>query len=149
FIPTRTNRTNKRTDYLKKVLIAKGRPLDDSKLAPCLTAIWQGILVRKGLLTADGGTYRVVSGKVQLARQRQWYLCPECGKLTMYNIADVCPTYKCSGKLIPMDPGDYYSENHYYELYQHMDIRDLRIVEHTAQLDKETAYRYQKEFKNK
>lgn len=149
FIPTRANRTNKRTDYLKKVLIAKGKPLDDSNLAPCLTAIWKGILVRKGLLTADGGTYRVVSGEIQLTNQKRWYLCPECGKLTMYNIADVCPTYKCSGKLIPIDPADYYSENHYYELYQHMDIRDLRIVEHTAQLDKETAYRYQKEFKNK
>ena len=30
-----------------------------------------------------------------------------------------------------------------------MEIRPLRIVEHSAQLSKETAYEYQKEFKNK
>lgn len=149
FIPTRANRTNKRTEYLKKVLVAKEKPLDDSRIAPCLASIWKSILLPKGLLTADSGTYRVQASKIKLTNQKTWYVCPKCGKLTMYNIADVCPTYKCSGKLIPIDPADYYSDNHYFELYQNMDIRDLRIVEHTAQLDKETAYRYQKEFKNK
>ena len=34
-------------------------------------------------------------------------------------------------------------------MYQTLEIRPLRIVEHSAQLAKETAYEYQKEFKQK
>ncbi len=149
FIPARVGRSNKRTDYLHRVLEAKGKSLDDAVLGQCLSSIWERILVQRGLLVSDGGTYRVLATEAKVSREQKWYVCPECGKITMYNIADVCPTYRCTGKLIPIDPDEYYRDNHYYELYQHLDIRDLRIVEHTAQLDKETAYRYQKEFKNK
>lgn len=36
-----------------------------------------------------------------------------------------------------------------YRLFNDMEIRDLRIVEHTAQLDRDMAYEFQKKFKQK
>lgn len=69
--------------------------------------------------------------------------------ITCHNIEDVCPTYQCDGELIPIDPSIEFKENHYYRLFNDMEIRDLRIVEHTAQLDRDMAYEFQKKFKQK
>lgn len=67
----------------------------------------------------------------------------------MHNISNVCPTYKCDGELKKINIDDVFKNNHYYQIYQNLDIRGLRIVEHTAQLNRETAYEYQKKFKMK
>ena len=75
------------------------------------------------------------------------YMCNKCHKITDHNVSNVCPTYKCEGSLIDMDMNKILN-NHYYQLYNTLDIRGLRVVEHTAQLDKEKAYEYQKMFKN-
>ena len=40
-------------------------------------------------------------------------------------------------------------EQQRYRLFNDMEIRDLRIVEHTAQLDRDMAYEFQKKFKQK
>ena len=140
---------NKRTDYLKRVLAAKGIVKEDSFYSKCLEAIWKYILTNQKLVVFDNDACRVDASQIRLLRSSQWFVCSKCGKLTMHNIENVCPTYQCTGTLVPIDPAVHFKDNHYYKLYREMDIRDLRIVEHTAQLDRETAYRYQKEFKQK
>jgi hypothetical protein len=64
-------------------------------------------------------------------------------------VENICPAYRCDGELEAFDPGTALADNHYYQLYRQMEIRPLRVVEHTAQLDKETAYEYQQQFKRK
>lgn len=149
FIPTRSTGKNKRTDYLKRVLAAKGIVKEDSFYSKCLEAIWKYILINQKLVVFDNDACRVDVSQIRLLHSPQWFVCSKCGKLTVHNIENVCPTYQCTGTLVPIDPAVHFKDNHYYKLYREMDIRDLRIVEHTAQLDRETAYRYQKEFKQK
>ena len=66
-----------------------------------------------------------------------------------HNAFGVCPSFKCDGELKPINIEEAFKDNHYYRMYQELDIRDLRVVEHTAQLNRETAYEYQKKFKQK
>ena len=151
FTPTKANRGNKRMDYLTKVLRSMGKEIEAERVVQLLEGIWKGILIASScqILVANQGTYKVNTDKVILSVGKQWYICPKCKKITCYNVKGVCPTYKCEGKLQPIKVEDEVKNNHYYQLYNNLDIRELRIVEHTAQLDKETAYEYQKRFKTK
>lgn len=64
-------------------------------------------------------------------------------------MAGVCPAYHCDGELAEIKPEKEFFDNHYYRLFRELEIRDLRIVEHTAQLNRDMAYDYQKRFKQK
>ena len=149
FKPSREGLSNKRVDYISKIVTARenGNNSDPLKF---LTGLWRAILTASGgPLQNEGGSYRVDVNKLDLETGKQWYYCPKCRKLTCNNVRNVCPTYKCDGVLVPVDIDELLSGNHYYELYKELEIRPLRIKEHTAQLARETAYEYQKEFVNK
>ena len=151
FIPTKANLSNKRIDYVSKIAEKVGLPSDRESCIVLLKAIWNGLFIKPGneLLIAEEGSYRVDANKLTFKKNSQWYICPKCHHITSNYVKGVCPTYHCDGELIPIDIEDYYKDNHYYEMYQNLEIRPLRIVEHTAQLDREKAYEYQKEFKKK
>lgn len=151
FIPTRENMSNKRLDYLIKIMKKNGKEKLISEADKFLKGFWDHIFTSNGfeLMVSDGGKYKLNGEKIIINKNNKWYYCPNCKKVTMYNIKNVCPSFRCDGTLEPIDIEKYYSDNHYYQIYQNLDIRDLRIVEHTAQLDRETAYEYQKKFKNK
>lgn len=151
FVPKDEKMNNKRLDYLMRVLNKKGFDIERDKAIDMLNAIWNKILCNSNneILTSINGKYKVNSEKIYISREKNWYYCPKCRKITMHNIEGVCPSYKCDGELIPIDLKEEFGSNHYYQIYQDLDIRELRIVEHTAQLDRETAYEYQKKFKTK
>ncbi len=149
FIPRFVGRDNKRTDYFKRVLSKMGTVIDADKSSQYITAIWNNLFVRQELVKHIDGAYRIDSKHVLITRPKEWYICTKCKRITPYNIHGVCPSYKCQGELKKINLNDAYKENHYYRLYQELDIRDLRVVEHTAQLGKETAYEYQRKFKKK
>lgn len=149
FIPTKMNMSNKRLNYLSKVLSKLGHNLEIAELTKLLTAIWERIFCSNSinLVVGKDGKYTIDSNKILVSSKNKWYICPKCKKVTIHNIQNVCPTYRCDGELKPIDQQNAFADNHYYQLYQQLDIRELRIVEHTAQLDKEMAYDYQKKFK--
>ena len=151
FIPTRANLSNKRIDYVSKIAEKVGLPSDRESCIVLLSAIWNHLFIKPGyeIVIADDGAYRVDANKLTLKKNTNWYICPKCHHITSNNVKGVCPTYHCDGELEPIDISKYYKNNHYYEMYQNMEIRPLKIVEHTAQLDRAKAYEYQKEFKNK
>lgn len=150
FIPTRANKTNKRIDYLQKIAAKKEYLLSRDEAAVHLKNIWTGLFEKqKYIIKEAGNKNRLDSSKIIVGKPSQWYYCPKCKKLTCHNIENVCPTYLCDGTLIPVTPEEMFEGNHYYELYNNMEIRDLRVVEHTAQLDKDTASDYQNKFKHK
>lgn len=151
FIPTKANLNNKRTDYLKKVIHKSGHAIDHEQATKFLKAIWERIFCSPNveLVKAKGGTFQVNSDKIKISNANEWLICPKCRKVTVHNVKNVCPTYRCDGELKKVDLKELFEENHYFQLYQNLDIRELRIVEHTAQLNKEMAYDYQKKFKRK
>lgn len=147
FIPTKANMTNKRLDYLSKVLRVKmGTKFDEENSRELLEAIWNYIFIRSEIVKPIDGNYRIDTKKILVSKGNDWFLCNKCKKLTIHNVENICPTYKCDGKLQLIDIDKEYENNHYYQLYHNLDIRQLRVVEHTAQLNKETAYDFQKQF---
>ena len=171
FAPKQTGKTNKRLDYLKRVLAkrfgvqavpedadeeAKNR--ENRELGDWLLKFWDRAIVPQSMSPESDpvmeydkkkGGYRISAEKVRLFRPERWYVCSKCRNITPYNLENVCPGYRCEGTLQSVDPQACFADNHYYRLYHEMDIRRLRVREHTAQLSKETAYEYQKEFKTK
>ena len=151
FIPTRAGLSNKRIDYISKIAAKVGQPEDTENCIKLLKGIWDYILIKNAnnILEPENGSYRVNAEQLTFRTGTECYRCPKCGKITHTNVKGICPTYHCDGELQPIDLEKEYADNHYYELYKHLEPRPLRIVEHTAQLSRDEAYEYQKEFKNK
>lgn len=150
FIPSKAGLSNKRVDYLQKITKKKGIELSLDDATDFLKLLWDKVFVLRGIVARDSGTsYKVDTSKIRITNSKPWFICKKCRRLTCHNIEDVCPTYQCDGELIPIDPSIEFKENHYYRLFNDMEIRDLRIVEHTAQLDRDMAYEFQKKFKQK
>lgn len=148
FIPSKANFTNKRVDYVEKIL-ADIKPGTTKETAiKFLESLWK-LLIQRELLVNEGVTYKVNTKKIQLNSTAKYYQCSSCKKITTYNVRHICPSYKCKGKLVPVDVSEIYNDNHYYRMFQDLEIRNLRVVEHTAQLSKEKAYGYQNDFKEK
>ncbi len=76
----------------------------------------------------------------------QWYICDTCKNITLHNVRDVCPSYCCTGKLVPFSPNEYNKNNHYYKLYTESEPLRLAVKEHTAQLTSTYASELQKDF---
>ena len=150
FMPSKAGYSNKRMDYLTKLLARKGITLEEAELVRLLEALWKRFFAANdGLMIPHNGKYRVRSDRIQIRRPRSVYICRKCRRVTQHNVADVCPGYRCDGSLEPLVPEEVFRDNHYYNLYQQLEIRPLRVVEHTAQLSRETAYEYQNMFKRK
>lgn len=151
FIPTRAGLSNKRLDFISKIAEKVGQSDDQENCKVFLKGLWNSILIKSdnGILEPDNGSYRVSAEQLTFRTHSECFRCPKCGKITHTNVKGVCPTYHCDGQLEPIDLEKEYADNHYYELYKNLEPRPLRIVEHTAQLSRNEAYEYQKEFKNK
>ena len=150
FMPSKAGFSNKRMDYLSKLLRKKGVQLEEPELVRLLEALWKKFFASPdGLMLPRNGKYRVRADRIRIRRSRPLYICKKCRRVTQHNIENVCPGYKCDGTLEQLDVESVFGNNHYYNLYQQLEIRPLRVVEHTAQLSKETAYEYQNMFKRK
>lgn len=146
FVPVKYN---KRLDYFSRVLKKAGNDLPNEKVRYLLEkGLWEKIFKPMFLKGTDGG-YKIDCEKVLIKRPLKWYLCPKCKRITIHNAFNVCPSFKCDGELVEINIDEYFKNNHYYKIYNELDIKELRVVEHTAQLSKETAYEYQRKFKEK
>lgn len=76
----------------------------------------------------------------------KWYFCSKCNRITLFNLKGVCPTYRCSGKLIECDPSKLFAKNHYRNLYLGVIPLKMKVSEHTAQLTTEAAAEIQQKF---
>lgn len=142
---------NTRTSYLKRVSKAMGQEWDTTKANSFLQLVWKNIF-QKDLRTDDNISYRmdVSAFKVHsiFSENKNRFQCDHCGRITVHYADGICPTYRCDGRLIPFDDA-IYQQNHYYQLYNRLDICDVTIKEHTAQLSVDKAKEYQQEFVDK
>ena len=88
--------------------------------------------------------------KIPGQEESKWYRCQKCGRITTINLLNKCPITKCEGDLIEVDNvQDYLKNNYYLKFYKFGKERYLRkmlVKEHTAQLSKKSAAKYQNEF---
>ena len=75
------------------------------------------------------------------------FQCNVCSRLQSISIRGVCVRHGCPGKLYELCLKEL-EPNHYRILYEEDFPGSLRVEEHTAQLDKERAREFQREFKN-
>lgn len=155
FIPSRAGLSNKRVDYFRRIVekkAAKNPSItvpDVDTIAKFLSRLWEKIFVAKNIVSYEKNGYRVNFKKIRFGQTRSWFICQKCHQVTCHNVENVCPSYNCDGELTAINSRKLFADNHYYRLYNELDIRNLSVVEHTAQLNRETAYRYQNEFKQK
>jgi len=74
------------------------------------------------------------------------FQCNTCGRIQAFSVHGVCLRHRCPGVLKEIRAGDL-EPNHYRLLYEADLPGSLRVEEHTAQLDKEKAREFQREFR--
>jgi superfamily II DNA/RNA helicase len=74
------------------------------------------------------------------------YQCDTCGRIQAVSIHAVCQRHRCPGTLLEMRSSEL-EPNHYRILYEAELPGSIRVEEHTAQLDKEKAREFQREFR--
>lgn len=93
--------------------------------------------------------YQIDASKYSLHsyKNTQYYICPKCKGLTIYNVNNVCPKKDCTGILEKCNPDEVMKNNYYRNEYMTKKIEPMMIKEHTAQLTRKMAKEYQQEFK--
>jgi hypothetical protein len=85
--------------------------------------------------------------RVQGHHQLEHYRCDVCGQITTINVNKVCPFYRCSGTLHPYLFNPRTSKSYFINQYApDTPIIPLVVKEHTAQLSKDRAKKYQRKF---
>ncbi len=74
------------------------------------------------------------------------FQCDTCGRLQPVSVRSVCPRPRCPGSLRETSR-EALEASHYGLLYESELPASLRVEEHTAQLDKEKAREFQREFR--
>ncbi len=74
------------------------------------------------------------------------YRCETCGRVTAMNFKDKCAYPRCNGKLLTVSIFVLQKDNHYAMLYSKNDLGPFYIREHTAQIEKDSARKYQEQF---
>ena len=86
--------------------------------------------------------------KVFSYKNHKYYRCSKCGNITPYNVENICTKRNCEGKLEEINPDEIFKDNYYRKEYINKDIEKINVKEHTAQLSKDIAKKYQNDFKN-
>ncbi|GAB3559045.1 ATP-dependent helicase YprA (DUF1998 family)/rubrerythrin [Actinopolyspora lacussalsi] len=153
-----TSGTNRRLDYLTRVLRRMGSDTDPRKL---LEELWQELTPAKsgdgpaGWLCSEtlprlGTVRRIDHRKLRLRPVREserLFRCDRCRRILGFGVRGVCPTLRCDGTLEPWyRPAEAEERDHYRHLYQKSDPVPMSVQEHTAQWSNEKAAEIQGEF---
>jgi len=148
----------KRAQFLAKLLIKKGLPNQDAivKALETLRAIWEAF--RQGdestpsqhrfLLSIDDARrlnpdwWRVFP----ISDNDVLYQCDTCARLQSVYVSGACTRHRCPGSVQEIRAKEL-EVSHYRLLYEDNLPGVLRVEEHTAQIDKEEAREFQREFK--
>jgi len=153
------HRTNKRLDYLHRLLLRQGLSLDEATKQAMhgLKELWSAIVHPNGPLGKlfEGGLSH--SGESNLWRLKpDWwqvcltgdedvFRCDTCGTISSFSVNKVCPLTNCRGEMQPYHLSER-QKNHYHNIFSKMTPIPLKVREHTAQLTKDEAFRSQHEF---
>ena len=94
----------------------------------------------------DGRFLSVEDFIINIPVEGNIYICEICGRVTTMNFKKRCAYPRCNGHLIPASPAELQAGNHYASLYSKDDLAPFYIREHTAQIEKDNARKYQEQF---
>ena len=157
---------NIRSDFLERLFARIGWNADKqtidavlkdlwelSNIAPNRIPIWEDVPSVNALWGGSGkdGAVKRIRWDAWLGRLRSngengcLYKCDTCGALSHISVKDVCPTYRCSGKLFPINPVEEFKDNHYRHLYESFPVF-ISVSEHTAQITNQEGAERQRAF---
>lgn len=132
---------------------------DDTKAKEILTVLFQLLVDQSQMSGVDPlmikhstkEAYQIDVSRyiVKNYRTSKYYRCKKCGRLTPYNVHDICVQDQCKGTLEEVNPDEALKSNFYRSQYKEKKIESIVVEEHTAQLDRKKAKQYQLEFKSK
>lgn len=149
--------TNRRLDYLGRVLASKAPDLPESKRTDiarnALKGIWKHLT--SSPMWESHWSRESGNGVSYTLRNEYWHLkpldspegyqCSKCGRMTTDSVNTVCPSISCSGSLEPLASAPR-AADHYRQLYQNMAPIPLNAEEHTAQWKNQKASEIQSQF---
>ncbi len=94
----------------------------------------------------DGRFLSVEDFVITVPTESNIYICETCGRVTTMNFKDCCAYPRCNGRLVAVSPEKLQADNHYAALYSKDDLAPFYIREHTAQIEKDNARKYQEQF---
>ncbi len=109
-------------------------------------------------LLAENGTFKTLRNRgegrflsaedfvITVLTENSLSICETCGRVTAMNFKDRCAYPRCNGRLLPISPEKLQADNHYAALYSKDDLAPFYIREHTAQIEKDSARKYQEQF---
>ena len=159
FMPSGSS-NNKRFDYIRKILENTGLSKDEAKDKgiEILNFMYDMIiqLCGKGYFVQDNiGT----AGLLTRINYKKWiatyleeedkiFRCRRCGKITIHNIRNICPEFRCRGLLEEISVKEYRNDPYYSKTYNEDKLIPMISREHTAQLNKDAAGTIQTKFEN-
>lgn len=156
WLPVKLWGTNGRIDYLQRLADLNGGA-EKAAIVKLLNEIWEYVLLGglfKQYFVSQSNRYdgticqmrhdywEIVPG---VSQEMQWYVCDVCGNLTLNNLRNICPTFRCTGTLQSF-PAETKKDNHYRKLYLETKPINMKTSEHTAQLTTEAAADKQRQF---
>lgn len=153
WVPTRG--TNRRIDYVRRVLTALG---SDADATGVLAGVWNWLVSPNSPVDwLQSSTEQGLGVVFQLDHERlrlSWvtdaesaFQCSLCRRTAPGSVQGVCPALGCEGELLPFvppPPGE--DRDHYRAVYRGMNAVPLSAMEHTAQWDNRTAASIQQRF---
>ena len=154
FMPAES-RKNRRTEYARRVF-GDAPDVVNKNLQEAFRILTEG-LGNRGYFTkralenfrSEGEVYRIDYRKWKMRRiesSETMYRCRKCGKISTYSIKGKCQSFRCDGELEEVQARDIQNVPYYRDLYTSKKIIPMVAKEHTAQLSKKAAGRYQEEF---
>jgi hypothetical protein len=151
WVPTKG--TNRRTNYLARVLEACGANQDPNTV---LEKLWLFVTSRTDWLRSVNDGARGVLHQVDHLSLRcaptspgatSLRQCSGCRRITHLEVLGICPTNNCRGVLERWQlPAAENEPDHYRNVYRAMNPVPLRVLEHTAQWTGDRAAEIQQQF---
>lgn len=154
------NYNNSRLDFMTKLIKSKGKEYSRVEIIEILDILYElfsnedsplyDFVISESNSTygpikkLDTNLFCLVPGIDN--KDIKYYRCDKCHNITTLNISDVCPTFRCEGKLSNIDMIDRLKNNHYRDLYTQLKLEKMDVSEHTAQLTTEYAAYVQNKF---
>ncbi|MFF4989040.1 DEAD/DEAH box helicase [Streptosporangium saharense] len=145
-----TKGTNRRLDYVRRVLERLGHASDASAI---LEGCWRTIVrLQDGWFTETtdrrlGSVRRLDHTWLLLSAQGSLFQCTECRRLATVSVRGVCTAIRCAGTLEPyLLPLPGQDDDHYRTQYRTMRPVPLKVAEHTAQWSGTKAAEIQQKF---
>lgn len=152
-------KTGKRAQFLAKLLMKRGFS-EEAAISQAITALrsmWESLgKCDQNAPTSDDRLLLPVDDARRLnpewwrlrhvADDETTFRCDTCSRIQTVTVQAMCPRHRCAGTLIRTRLRDL-EPNHYRLLYEENLPGTLRVEEHTAQLDREKARQFQREFK--